>query len=382
MSNKTTLADVLNREISFFDGAAERKIVAAEGGRKNTTVTAGKFYSPQNNSSYPDEAPEIDIAVKGRRGKKGASDEKRLISFVNTIARNSPFGRAVLEDAAKDGFTLVMENQKDSCGFCDKESKIIALNPALSDSLLVATLAHESRHAQQFARGAEDAFGVFNLKGEIMYTRAMEADAETAAAATCHEIRINSGNNGPWKDFSEDSVEIANGFMAAAPSKDAPINDKMLQGAFNGWYQDVPMMEAYEDSYIVDTMRYAMKGPKDQMPDYDKDVKSEDIVKLFCSNAKGECYWADNRKVLDGRDKISISAETYNTAKTFFEVREMRTGKKPDPTLEDMDVRLDLFRQGRQAEKDGASNAFSIKGPKKSQIEARIAASVIQKKQR
>ena len=215
-----------------------------------------------------------------------------------------------------------------------------------------------------------------------MYTRAMEADAETAAAATCHEIRINSGNDGPWKDFSEDSVEIANGFMTAAPSRNAPVNDKMLQGAFNGWYRDVAMMEAYEEGYISDTMHYAMKHPKEGMPDYDKNVKSEDVVALFCSNAKGKCYWADNPQVLNERDKLSISADTYNTAQRFFEVREMRTGKKPDPSLDEVDVRLDLFTQGRRADKENAVKAFSIKGPKKNVIDARIASSVIQKKQR
>lgn len=329
---------------------------------KRTSSVLKKAYGPKNTSvSYPNETPLVDIRIQGRRGKKRNNDEKRLISFINTIARHSPFGRAVLEDAAKDGYTLVFENQKDACGFCDKESKIIALNPVLSDELLTATLAHESRHAQQFARGAEDAFGVFNLRSELMYTRAMEADAETAAAATCHEIRINSGNAGPWKEFSEDSVEIAADFVRAASSADSPVTDKMLQGAFNGWYRDISMMTAYEDGYIVDTMKFAMRNTKDEMPPYDKTVESGEIVNMFCSNAAGKCYWAENPDVLNDKDKLSIDPATYHAATMFFKVREMKTGIKPDPSLETLKVRFELEKPDKQFK---SAQAFSIKGPK------------------
>ncbi len=329
------------------------------------TLSAKEAYAPKKTPAhYPDEAPLVDIQIKGRKGKKQNNDEKRLISFINTIARHSPFGRAVLEDAAKDGYTLVFENQKDSCGFCDKENKMIALNPVLSDELLIATLAHESRHAQQFSRGAEDAFGVFNLKSELMYTRAMEADAETAAAATCHEIRVHSGNNGPWKEFAGDSVEIAANFVRAAPSPDSPVTDKMLQGAFNGWYQDIPMMTAYEESYVVDTMKYALRHAKDDMPPYDKTAESAEIVNMFCSNADGKCYWAENPDVLNDKDKLSIDPATYHAAQIFFKVREMQTGEKPDPTLETLKIRFDLGQNGQHAWSKQKAQAFSIKGPK------------------
>lgn len=338
-------------------------IISGNKAMERTSSVLKKAYGPKNTSvNYPNEAPLIDIQIQGRKGKRRYNDEKRLTSFINTIARHSPFGRAVLEDAAKDGYTLIFENQKDSCGFCDKESRIIALNPALSDELLTATLAHESRHAQQFARGAEDAFGVFNLRSELMYTRAMEADAETAAAATCHEIRINSGNAGPWKEFSEDSVEIAADFVRAAPSADSPVTDKMLQGAFNGWYRDIPMMTAYEDSYVVDTMKFAMRNTKDEMPPYDKTAESGEIVNMFCSNAAGKCYWAENPDVLNDKDKLSIDPATYHAAKLFFKVREMKTGVKPDPTLETLKVRFDLENSDQQLKQ--SAQAFSIKGPK------------------
>ena len=310
-----------------------------------------------NYSDQPSDKPEIDIKIEGRKGSKNKTDKKRLTGFVNTIARHSPFGRAILEDAAKNGYTLVMENQKGSHGFCDKDTKIIALNPSSSDNMLIATLAHESRHAQQFSRGAESDFGIYDLKGDIMFSRAMEADAETAAAATCHEIRINSGNGGPWKEMVEDSRTIAMGFASATPTLNAPVSDKMLQGAFNGWYKDISMVESYERGYIVEEMRNSMKNKEKPMLAYDRKTSSEELVNMLCPGVDGKCYWADNPNVLEDPEKLEIAIETRNVAKTFFNVRQMREGKTPDPTLDELDIRGDLFSKKRKAQDGRATGS-------------------------
>ena len=302
------------------------------------------------------EKPEIDIKIEGRKGSKNKADKKRLVGFVNTIARHSPFGRAVLEDAAGDGYTLVMEDQKDSYGFCDKPTKIIALNPNASDDMLIATLAHESRHAQQFSRGATDDYKAFDMKSGVMLSRAMEADAEAASAATCHEIRINSGNDGPWREVVEATRTIAMGFAAATPSMNAPVSDAMLQGAFNGWYKDAWMVEAYERAYFIDEMRQSMKEEK-PLPAYDKKLSSEEIVAMFCSGVDGKCYWADQPKVLEAPEKLEIAVATRNVAKKFFDVRQMRDGKAPDPSLDELDIRGDLFSKKRKAQDGRATGS-------------------------
>ena len=300
-------------------------------------------------SEQPAEKPEIDIKIEGRKGRHNDADKKRLTGFVNTIARHSPFGRAVLEDAARDGYTLVMENQKDSYGFCDKPTKIIALNPNASDDMLIATLAHESRHAQQFSRGATDDYKAFDMKSGIMLSRAMEADAEAASTATCHEIRVNSGNDGPWREVVEATRTIAMGFAAATPSLNAPVSDAMLQGAFNGWYKDAWMVEAYERAYFIDEMRQSMKEEK-PLPAYDKKLSSEEIVAMFCSGVDGKCYWADQPKVLEAPEKLEIAMATRNVAKKFFDVRQMRDGMAPDTSLDELDIRGDFSRKNRKAE--------------------------------
>lgn len=320
-----------------------------------------------SNKVYPKKMPLVDLNLKSKSKK----NKMRLTSFINEIAKNSPFGKAVLEEAADAGYSLCFESQKDSCGFCDDTRKVIALNPALSDDLLIATLAHESRHAQQFVRGAEPDFGQFNVKCELMSFRAMEADAETAAAATCHEIRVNGGNPGPWNAFSEDSVEIGQGFMSAAKSPNSKVTDAMLKSAFEGWYKDIPMMTSYEEGYIIDVMEFAMKHKEEDSLPYDRSITSKEIVNMFCSNAEGKCYWADRPDVLNDKDKLSIDPSTYSCAERFFKVREMRTGQKPDTTYETLKVRFDsLDASGRHSKQE----AFSIKGVNTGIISASLAA--------
>ena len=305
------------------------------------------------------EKPEIDIKIEGRKGRHNDADKKRLTGFVNTIARHSPFGRAVLEDAAKNGYTLVMEDQKGTYGYCDKDVGVIALNPSASDDMLIATLAHESRHAQQFSRGAESDFGIYDLKGDVMFSRAMEADADAAATATCHEIRINSGNGGPWKEMVEDSRTIAMGFASATPSLNAPLSDAMLRGAFNGWYKNISTVESYEQSYIVEEMRNSMKNKEKPMLAYERKTSSEELVNMLCPGVDGKCYWADNPNVLEDPEKLEIAIETRNVAKTFFNVRQMREGKAPDPTLDELDIRGDLFSKKRRAQDGRAAGSAS-----------------------
>lgn len=328
----------------------------------------------QGNQQIQVPSKAIPFKTKARKPK----DQARLVKFINTIAESSPFGKSVLEEAASAGYTLCFEQQKDSCGFCDPDSRMIVLNPTLPDNLLIATLAHEARHAQQFCRGASAEFGQYNVKSEIMYTRAEEADAETAAAATCHEIRINSGNDGPWKSFSSDSVEIATEFMNAASSKDAPVSDKMLQAAFNGWYKATDMVEAYEEGYIQDVMNEAVQYKDEQSYPYDKKISSADIVTMFCQNAEGKCYWNNNKDVLNEKEKLSVCAETITACDKFFVTRNKRYGTEMDNSYLDMPVRdvYNLPAKTRHHKNNGKEIANSNKDMKTALI-AKIKATKI-----
>ncbi|MCQ2913985.1 MAG: hypothetical protein MJ247_02175 [Alphaproteobacteria bacterium] len=278
--------------------------------------------------------PDVDLEIKTQR----VVDVGRMINLVNNISRNSEFGKAVLESAAKAGYGLTFEHMKDGCGYCDPDTKTIALNQNMSDDLLTVTLAHEARHAQQFANGAIQDFGQLNLKSEIMYTRAEEADAETAAAATCYEMKLNNVK-GPWEIFEKDSEEIATGFKEAIPYENAPINNQMLQGAFNGWYKDTRIVNLYDQDYYQDVMKeVSRKGLEKEYP-YNKDVSSDEIVGMFCKNKDGNCYFEDSLTVLYQAEKLTVSEDTIKVADDFFKKREEKLGIKKDSSYKDLPIR-------------------------------------------
>ncbi|HBO59849.1 MAG TPA: hypothetical protein DD624_08085, partial [Alphaproteobacteria bacterium] len=153
------------------------------------------------------------------------------------------------------------------------------------------------------------------------------------------QIKVFGNNPKPWDKFEEDAPVMAENFSNAMPDSKAPISDKVLQKTFNGWYQDEIVVEGYEEGYIQDVMNDAMKDKAEADLPYSGTISSKEIVNQICLNAKGGCYWADNPDVLEEPEKLSLCAESVNTADKFFKVREVRTGMKPDTSYKSMPVR-------------------------------------------
>ena len=66
-----------------------------------SSVLAKVFSSKLVRGAYPDEKTAVDFQMEG-----SARERKRLSSMINREAKASPFGKTVLETAAKDGYTL------------------------------------------------------------------------------------------------------------------------------------------------------------------------------------------------------------------------------------------------------------------------------------
>ena len=282
---------------------------------------------------YPDEKPEVALDLKGSK-----QEQKRLASLINRIAKSSPLGKSVLEDAAKAGYSLSFEFQLYSYGYCvsKDDEKTIVLSPRFSDKKLISALAHEGRHAQQHANGVDNDFGKRNVKSELMYYRAMEADAETVSAATCFEMS-QKGDADPWTDFRWSKPHIAEPFEYG--SKDR-ISDDTLQESFRGWFRNDSMKTMYERAYLLAPMENAMLECKEKDMPYDKDVSSAEVLKLFCRKEdKKSCYFQDNLTALDGRMMTDLSNATVQHADRFFSVRKMRTGQEPDDSYKTLRVR-------------------------------------------
>ena len=287
-------------------------------------------------ASVPWEEPEIPFKLYADNEQHKA----RLSHVINTIAKGSPFGRKLLEEAASAGYSLSMEYMNDAAGCCNKEEKWIVLNPAMPDAALVSTLVHESRHAQQGRRADwTSKRGRHDFVSEVMLFRATEADAQAAATAACYEILHNAKDKEPYNSIYASDPLIVSAFVSEKTEEPGKVTPEMFQAAFNGWYRNSEMVESYEGAYFANNMRHAVRTGDFSETPYDKPLTSRQIVQAFCTDMNGKCYWENDPDVLADRDKLSICAETRKTAGKFFRVREEKTGIKADLSYLDMKVR-------------------------------------------
>ncbi|MBO4643184.1 MAG: hypothetical protein J5716_01080 [Alphaproteobacteria bacterium] len=301
------------------------------------------FSSPIIRGFYKDEKPAIDIKLEGSRNEK-----RRLISLINTIANNSPTGRRILETAAEAGFTFGFECQLGSYGFCDPSEKRICLNPVTNDAELTTTLTHEARHAQQYANGVPNKFCAFDVATEIKLRRATEADAQAAAAQTALEIRASTKDEKVWNAFEHSDRLIARSVyrppLSESLSSVVAASDRNMQNAFEGWFKDKQIINAYEESYLYAHLTNIEKQSKtaDKVAyfahrTFEGHKTSAEILNMVCLNEKGKCYFSDDVSIMDLTPSMcGLCQETRAAADAFFQEREQITGQAPDTSYKDL----------------------------------------------
>ena len=302
------------------------------------------FSSPLVRGFYNSEKPEIEFDLAGSN-----SERKRLTHLINSIAKNSPTGKKILQDAATAGYTIGFETMSDSCGSCDKESKTILLNPMMNDAKLTTTLAHESRHAQQNLRGVNSHFCAYDVATEIRLRRATEADAQAAALQTALEIRAATRDGSAFREFKSSYPEI----VADLPlfSHEKPLKEvvadrgKNMTIAFCGWFDQDEIVSAYEDGYLRSHLK-SVAG-KDEMTQmhifaerpFNGHLSPVEIVKQVCRTENGECYLANDPHVLNRPKMCGIMPETKAAADMFFNRRQQMTDRSKDISYRELPER-------------------------------------------
>ena len=246
---------------------------------------------------YPDEQPEVPFRTEGTKQEK-----KRLAFLINKIARSSKFGRSVLEHAAKEGYSLSFETMGRSRGAASSDLKKIVLNPRCSDSVLTATLTHESRHAEQFSNGA--VCGFFKegrtFSSLLKEERLMEADAVASSVAVCFDLD-RCGDRKPLEKLYDSYSHCVRAFGSSA---DTERNKALTQSAL-AWYDDTEIKFLYEFYGFVSSVScgqdIAPAGTKREDP------TSEQLVSKICRNEEGKSYFCMSPSALDTSRRAGIS---------------------------------------------------------------------------
>lgn len=344
------------------------------------------FSSPIFRGFYEKETPEVDIKLTGSDLEK-----KRLTYLINTIARNSPTGKKVLQEAAKAGYTLGFERQKGSYGFCEPKKKVFMLNPVIGDNKLMTTLAHEARHVQQ-----ENAFGVSNNIGdydvatELKLRRATEADAQAVSALVALEICAATKQEKIWNSFKQSDPVIARSVkvptLSMSPNFITGNQGVFMAEAFEGWFKDSFMLRSYEEAYLYGPLTSISKASDKEKLEifeespFDKHMTSQEIVNLVCRTTDGKCYLEHDQDILNGYRMASVSKETKDAADVFFEERRKLTGKPADTSYQDLPEGRRLFRYSSLPSMPDIPNAGS-KELKSSALSAPLIAALKNRRQ-
>ena len=267
--------------------------------------------------------------------------KKRAEKMQSLISDYSETGRALLKQARTDGYRLKWGRGDGWSGQVDADKKLIVLNEEDSDGRLIETLVHECRHISQFSRGVEYGCGMYNIKDAIRFHRCKEADAEAVTAAVCHQIRVNSKEDSPWKEFASGRPFVARGLEKAIRNNNgSTVTPAMLRGAFNGWYEDERVVKAYEEHYIEKGILTECFKPDEKIENYfRKGTTSEKIVSAVCSYHRGGCYWRDAPSVLNEPHRLIVNESTVRLADRVLSDIEKMTGIKQNRSYRTLPIR-------------------------------------------
>lgn len=297
-------------------------------------MSVKEAFSPTK-AVYPDEKPvlDADLTLCPER------DRPRMAALINRLAKSEQ-GMSALSAAVKDGyrFTFMTEDKKAN-GSTNFYSKRVVLNPFRADDKLIGTLCHECRHAEQNTRSSvlrEESR--WDVRSNLLYNRAMEADAQACAVAACKELEL-LGDERPYAEFKEKYPEIESAFDKAFKA-DGKITDGAMTAAFKGWYDQERMKTLYEQGYILRPMandlEWIKKGTQG-MP-FDFSVSAQLTVGEITQRKNGN-YFTDDPEILNGGKYMAVAEDTMEQMKNYVAARKAATKEDLSPMLDNIPTR-------------------------------------------
>lgn len=302
--------------------------------------TLKKAFAPYKKAEYPDEKPAVDVDLRYCAKK----DRPRMIALINRLAR-SKVGLETLQIAADNGFHFnFIKGENRAFGFADPEHKRIALNPKFSDAKLVGTMCHECRHAGQFMRASNLEENRWDVKTNLIYMRAMEADAQAYAATACEEM-FRLGDEAPKQEFYKYYPPIAKGFTQALIKNDAQLGDQLLTDTFKSWYDQLGTKTVYEANYLLEPMQQDLRDiangkNKDTQMSFDMSISAQKTISEIAWTQHGN-YFKDNPEILNGGKYLDVCDYTMTQMQKYFEIRKEMTGKDDAKALDGIPTRGD-----------------------------------------
>lgn len=290
---------------------------------------------------YSEEKPALNIDLTAC----SKEERPRMISIVNRLAKSQQ-GEEALRIAAEKGYRFgFMSDSRNANGVTNFFAKRILLNPHRTDDKLVGTLCHECRHAVQNDRSSvlKDEKR-WDIKSNLLYNRAMEADAQVCAVVACKELE-DLGDAKPYMEFKEKYPEIETAFNQAYIAAGNKITHEVMTKAFEGWYDQDRIKTLYEQGYILRPLSDDLKWMKKKANGnpFDRSVSAEQTIKEITQTKDGN-YFTDDPAILNGGKYMAVAENTMKQMQNYISSRHyLKKGDKSEiltgiPTRPDVPV--------------------------------------------
>ena len=250
---------------------------------------------------------------------------ERIRRLMDTAGQNSPTAAKVINTAFAYGCGFNFSRLDKCQGAYDAACNMVFLNPARSDEELLTTLVHECRHSLQ-PKDFKNA--QHNIRTNLQWTRATEADAMAHECAAAFEMR--AALPAVWDKFKEKHACIADAYEKTIDGGD---QNKALNEAFKAWHDNAKYVAIY-DGETIDRLSYLSARGR-TVPQ--NDIPSEEIGQRVCRK-DGQSYLEEG--FMGSARALTVGDAVLPKVAQLKEKVRILTGFE--------DVSLDAFRARRE----------------------------------
>ena len=250
---------------------------------------------------------------------------ERIRRLMDTARQNSPTAAKVVSTAFAYGCGFNFSRLDKCQGAYDAACNMVFLNPDRSDEELLTTLVHECRHSLQ-PKDFKNA--QHNIRTNLQWTRATEADAMAHECAAAFEMR--AALPAVWGKFKEKHAGIADAYEKTIDSGD---QNKALNEAFKAWHDNAKYVAIY-DGETIDRLSYLSARGR-TVPQ--NDIPSEEIGQRVCRK-DGQSYLEEG--FMGSARALTVGDAVLPKVAQLKEKVRILTGFE--------DVSLDAFRARRE----------------------------------
>lgn len=264
------------------------------------------------------------------RGKK--EDILWMTDVINEVAEKSPLGKAILEEASKNGTVIRMiQGTKDVNGSYESASKTICLSRNSTFDRQLTTLVHEARHAEQWANQTADVpTAAYTIRTNLMRMQLAEADAVACSLGVAHQMKCN-GDSRAWNAILMNFKPIATVFGQEIKKRDL---SGALQSAALGWF-GTSLKPMYERNMIKHLSRlYDIGVDAGRDP---KDLSNAEMSSWIC-RIDGKNYMKEMLPLLKAPEYGGVSTENKAWLDDYATACRRRFNGNCDKTIAELPV--------------------------------------------